>query len=69
MTHVQALAILAPHMRRTVRSILNRDDTATEALCTIAAEGVKSWTLAEWRVLLASLRSCNDRLDDWLAIR
>lgn len=62
-------AVLQPYMRHTVRRLVNRNDAVTEALCDIAMGDKLHWEYKEWEAVLAQLDACNDKLEDWLAIR
>lgn len=57
---------LAPHMHKSVRSVMQRGDAATERLCDLAAGARKDWTLPDWLALTAELDKCRDQLDYWL---
>lgn len=59
---------LAAVSHRLVRRVVATDSPAAEALFSIAARGRRDWTPGDWRVLLKTLDTCNDRVSDWLAL-
>jgi hypothetical protein len=59
---------LAEHMRKTVKSVMKREDAATEAICVLVRDTKKSWTLPEWNGVLDTLDHETARVQDWLPL-
>lgn len=65
---MSAADALLPHAARTVRNVMRRNDDASEALASVAADARQAWTLAEWNAELARLNACSSTVADWLAL-
>ena len=63
------MSALENQRHRLVRAIARENSPAAEELFTVAAGQKKDWTLEEWNDLLRSLDVCEDKVDDWLALR
>lgn len=55
--------------RMSVKAVARMPGPAADELFNIAADGRTQWSLLDWQRVLDSLDSCDDSVNDWLAIR
>lgn len=60
---------LRDHGHRKARRVVLEDGPHAEQLFNLAAGTRLEWTSPAWAELLKELDKCNDRVDDWRALR